>query len=83
MTETCRSAQAARFRLRRPRARRLAPVLVAMTLAACAPERPPKNLVFISFDTTRKDHLSTYGYERETTPRLTELAADGARFKVE
>src|SRR5262249_2244584 len=31
-------------------------------------------------DTTRADHLSTYGYGRETSPNLTAFAADAMRF---
>lgn len=34
----------------------------------------------VSMDTTRPDHLSAYGYERETTPTLARLAAEGTRF---
>ncbi len=52
---------------------------LALALPACAP-RPPQNLVFISLDTTRRDHLSVYGYERQTTPALERLARRGALF---
>jgi len=41
-------------------------------------ERP--NVILITLDTTRADHLSTYGYERETSPRLTEFAKEAIRF---
>ena len=41
----------------------------------------PRHLVFISLDTVRKDHLSTYGYPRETTPNIDRLAARGAVFE--
>lgn len=48
-------------------------------LAGCAKvERP--NVLLISLDTLRADHLSSYGYERETTPFLDEVAGDGVRF---
>ncbi len=40
------------------------------------------NVVLISLDTTRLDHLSTYGYERSTSPVLDELAREGARFDL-
>jgi arylsulfatase A-like enzyme len=40
--------------------------------------RPP--VVLIVMDTTRADHLSLYGYERRTTPRLEELARDSMVF---
>ena len=53
---------------------------LALALSACAPE-PPSNLVFISLDTTRRDHLSVYGYERATTPALDRLARQGALFQ--
>ena len=39
---------------------------------------PLLNLVLISVDTLRPDHLSLYGYPRETTPRLDERAGRGA-----
>jgi len=34
------------------------------------------NILLVTLDTTRADHLSCYGYHRKTTPRLDELAAD-------
>lgn len=44
-----------------------------------APPSSP-NLVLISLDTLRADRLSCYGYERNTSPRLDALAAEGVRF---
>jgi arylsulfatase A-like enzyme len=41
-----------------------------------APERP--SVLLIVVDTLRADHVSAYGYERDTTPRLAEFAAGGA-----
>ena len=38
-------------------------------------ERDDVNVLFVLIDTLRADHLSAYGYERETTPRITELLA--------
>jgi arylsulfatase A-like enzyme len=38
------------------------------------------NLVLVVLDTVRRDTLSTYGHEAETSPRLTELADAGMRF---
>jgi arylsulfatase A-like enzyme len=35
---------------------------------------PPPNVVLIVMDTVRANHLSLYGYERRTTPRLEEFA---------
>jgi len=54
-------------------------IVVATLVPACTPSRPD-NLVFVSLDTTRKDHLSAYGYSRDTTPHLARLAAGGALF---
>ena len=60
--------------------------LLAASLAGCGrrhaavPRRPrPRNLVLISIDTLRADHMGCYGYPRRTTPRLDALARN-ARF---
>ena len=36
--------------------------------------------MLISIDTLRADRLSCYGYERETSPVIDSIAADGVRF---
>jgi arylsulfatase A-like enzyme len=57
-------------------------VAPAGRVAAGAPElvgRP--NILLISIDTLRADHVRSYGYHRETTPSLDRLAAEGARFE--
>ncbi len=43
-------------------------------------ERDDTNVLFILVDTLRSDRLSAYGYERETSPFLDEMAATGVRF---
>jgi len=43
-------------------------------------ERDDVNVLFILVDTLRADRLSTYGYERPTSPFLDELAEDGIVF---
>jgi arylsulfatase A-like enzyme len=46
-----------------------------------APAPPTKpNILLISLDALRADHLSSHGYHRLTTPFLDELAAQGTRF---
>ena len=35
------------------------------------------SVILISLDTVRADHLSPYGYDRDTTPRLNALAEEG------
>ena len=62
------------------RARRArTPLLVAWSLglAACGggvEEELPPNVVLITLDTLRADHVGCYGYFRDTTPALDELA---------
>jgi arylsulfatase len=43
------------------------------------PEGPGPNVVFVTVDTLRADHLSCYGYPRPTSPFLDSLAAEGTR----
>ena len=64
------------------RSRRRALTLLAALVCSCGGERPARgpNVLLISIDTLRADHLSSYGYERGTSPRLDALAAEGVRF---
>jgi glucan phosphoethanolaminetransferase (alkaline phosphatase superfamily) len=39
-----------------------------------------QNVILISIDTLRADHLGCYGYERATSPALDLLAAGGVLF---
>lgn len=39
------------------------------------------NIILISIDTLRADHLSCYGYKLPVTPNLDRLASEGALFK--
>ena len=68
---------------------RLAPLPWALGLAACAggapdalppgdPARP--DIVLLSVDTLRADHLGAYGHSRDTSPFFDRLARDGVRF---
>jgi arylsulfatase len=59
--------------------------LCAALATGCFGERAragATNLLLVLLDTTRSDHLSCYGYARETTPAIDRLAADGARFEA-
>ncbi len=63
----------------------------AMWLVACsslalacaasdsAPIRP--NVLLILMDTLRADHIGAYGYERDTSPTIDDLARNGLRFQ--
>ena len=56
-------------------------VLGAATLVAgCGDERPRPDIILVSIDSLRADHLGSYGYPRETSPFIDQLAADGVRF---
>jgi arylsulfatase A-like enzyme/tetratricopeptide (TPR) repeat protein len=43
--------------------------------------RPTTNVLFITLDTTRADHLGCYGAEQALTPALDRLAAEGVLFE--
>jgi arylsulfatase A-like enzyme len=58
-----------------------------LLVLACSEERAGSgggsaarpDILLISIDTLRADHLASYGYERETAPTLSRLAREGAR----
>ncbi len=55
--------------------------LFALGLAvACSKSAPPPNVLFISVDTLRADHLGCYGYSRPTSPNIDAFARSGALF---
>lgn len=50
-------------------------------LSGCGGGSSRPNLLLISIDTTRADHLGAYGYERAHTPSIDALAAEGFLFR--
>jgi arylsulfatase A-like enzyme len=48
-------------------------------LPAGDPQRP--DIILLSIDTLRADHLGTYGYTRDTSPFFDRLAAEGTLFE--
>ena len=54
----------------------------AFTITPDVPSDAPPDVVLVSIDTLRADHVSSYGYERETTPTIDALAAKGVRFEA-
>lgn len=49
---------------------------------ATATAQAPPDVLLVTIDTLRADHLSAYGYARQTSPNLDRLAAQGALFEV-
>lgn len=68
---------------RSSRRRALAALCLGASLAAlgCSAGRDDPSLVWISLDTVRADHLQPYGYQRDTSAFLTELAERGLWFE--
>ena len=69
---------------------RFAAILIAplspLLLLACQAEEPPPihagiNVLLITIDTLRADHLSGYGYARQTSPAIDGLAERGVLFE--
>jgi arylsulfatase A-like enzyme len=52
--------------------------LPARSREAGSSNRP--DVVIVTLDTVRADHLSLYGYERDTTPRLEQLAREATLY---
>ena len=68
--------------------------LLLVGLAACRPGSAPRpsarpavlppsplNVLLITIDTLRADHMSAYGYARPTSPRIDALAREGTLFE--
>jgi arylsulfatase A-like enzyme len=62
------------------RVRALLIVLVVGALVACGGDAP-RNLLLISVDTLRADHLGYAGHDRPTSPNLDALAAESTVFE--
>ncbi len=54
-------------------------IALAIAVAGCGGSKRP-NLVLITVDTLRPDHLGYNGYARATSPRIDRLAGDGVVF---
>jgi arylsulfatase A-like enzyme len=65
-------------------ARALSALLLAVSLAttplACGRPEPGPNVLLIVVDTLRADHLTPWGYGRDTSPRLAAFADGALRF---
>lgn len=70
------------------RTRDVAGCLGALLLLACGTERTPTaptaarpDIFLFLVDTLRQDHLGSYGYSRDTTPRIDEFCRDAVLFE--
>lgn len=61
---------------------RLAPILLVLAsqLAGCGGQKHP-NVLLISVDMLRADHVSCYGYPQATSPSIDALAKEGVLFE--
>jgi arylsulfatase A-like enzyme len=66
------------------------PALLALAFIACPGPKPsPKpsaafnrlNVLLVTIDTLRADHMGTYGYRRNTSPRMDALGREGTVFE--
>jgi arylsulfatase A-like enzyme len=62
--------------------RLLAGLAASALVSGCgrAPLAPPRNVLLVSVDTLRRDHLELFGYSRTTAPHVAALAAGGVTF---
>jgi arylsulfatase A-like enzyme len=65
----------------RRRARRVLWTLAAAGIA-CAPAEPPPNILLVTLDTTRADHIGAYGSAVAQTPTIDRLAREGVVFEM-
>ena len=69
-------------RVPRPFWRLFVVLLVPGLLPSCSRPGPAiRNVLLISIDTLRADHLSAYGFPRPTTPNIDAVAREGVLFK--
>jgi len=56
-------------------------LLGPLLIGSAPPAEEPPNVILITIDTVRADHLGCYGYKLIETPNLDSLAASGVRFR--
>lgn len=55
--------------------------LSLLVLGSCAGKKKRPHILLITIDTLRRDHLGVYGYHRDTSPFIDQLAKKGLMFK--
>ncbi len=56
------------------------PIRTKWSVKSSHKDRERPNVILISMDTVRADHLSLYGYERDTTPNLKKFAEEATLY---
>ena len=56
-------------------------VLLLIILSSACQQKPQINVLIITFDTTRADHIAAYGNDAAHTPTLDQLASDGVLYE--
>jgi len=66
-----------------PQRKTPAGLFLALAACTCACARAPQgpNVLLISIDSLRADHLSCYGYARATSPAIDRIASEGLLFE--
>jgi arylsulfatase A-like enzyme len=60
---------------------KIIPIVLASMILSCGQDGSPVNVVLIGVDTLRPDHMSCYGYDRNTTPNVDRIARKGILFE--
>ncbi|MBN1824620.1 MAG: sulfatase [Candidatus Eisenbacteria bacterium] len=59
-----------------------AAIAAALALLSCGGEPPPRpNILLVSIESLRADHVGCYGYGRPTTPNVDRLAREGTVYR--
>lgn len=54
--------------------------LISVSLSSYLSDKKPKNIILITIDTLRADHLGVYGYDKRTSPNINEFAEKSLVF---
>jgi arylsulfatase A-like enzyme len=56
-------------------------LLLGVGCSGRSSDPPRPNILLVSIDSLRADHVHSYGYDKETTPNIDQLADSGVRFE--
>jgi predicted AlkP superfamily pyrophosphatase or phosphodiesterase len=59
----------------------LLPWIVLLLFTSCSKQKAKPNILLVTIDTLRRDHLGIYGYPRQTSPFIDQLAKNGVMFR--